>query len=104
MRERRRQRGVEDCVRELVTTLPADIRVNVRAPFPSQVQGAAFVQVSKANGLWTVAPNYQLLAEALGITATQILALYDTAAGLWSWAPATAVGGAPNPEAEATAS
>jgi hypothetical protein len=65
-------------------TLPASIRVNVRSPFPSRVQGASFIQVAKANGIWTLSPNYTLLAPSVGLDGTQILAVYDTVAKTWS--------------------
>lgn len=65
-------------------TLPANIRVNVRVPFPALVQGAAFITVAKANGIWTIKPNYQLLAAAPSITATQLVAVYDSASGVWN--------------------
>lgn len=66
-------------------TLPASIRVNVRVSFPALVQGSAFITVAKANGIWSISPNYQLLAQAPGITSTQILAVYDTATGVWNY-------------------
>lgn len=70
-------------------TLPANIRVNVRVPFPAVVKGAAFITVAKANGVWTLAPNYLLLAPAIGVTATQIVAVFDTVSGVWSYISAT---------------
>jgi hypothetical protein len=66
-------------------TLPASIRVNVRVPFPALVQGAAFITVAKANGIFTLTPNYELLNQSIGLDTSQILALFDTATGLWSW-------------------
>lgn len=66
-------------------TLPANIRVNVRAPFPTQVKGAAFIGLSKANGVWTISPNYLTLGENVVVKPTQILALQDTLTGAWSW-------------------
>lgn len=39
-------------------TLPASIRVNIGAPFPSLVKGSGLVAISKANGIWTVALNF----------------------------------------------
>ena len=66
-------------------SLPANIRVNVRAPFPTQVASTSFITVSKANGIWTIAPNYLNLAENPGLTATQVFALQDTVTGLWSY-------------------
>jgi hypothetical protein len=70
-------------------TLPANIRVNVRVPFPALVSGTAFLTVEKANGIWTITPNYQILAPSLGVSPTQILALFDTATGAWSYLGAT---------------
>lgn len=35
-------------------TLPANIRINLNAPFPSLVQGYGPVTISKQNGIWTV--------------------------------------------------
>jgi hypothetical protein len=71
-------------------TLPANIRVNVRAPFPAQVAGAAFVTVNKSNGIWTISPDYRLLANNPSITSTQILALQDSVTGLWNYVNANA--------------
>lgn len=74
-------------------TLPANIRVNVRIPFPALVQGGAFITVAKANGIWTIKPNYQLLALAPGQTPTQIVAVYDTASGGWNYVTAASLAG-----------
>ena len=73
-------------------TLPANIRVNVRAPFPTQVQSAGPFSISKANGIWTLAPNYENLALSGNFTATQRLALQDSVSGLWSYVPAAFLG------------
>lgn len=35
-------------------TLPANIRVNVAAPFPAKVKGSGPVTINKQNGIWTV--------------------------------------------------
>lgn len=69
-------------------SLPAFIRVNVRTPFPSRVQGAAFIQISKANGIWTITPNYTILAPSVGLSGTQVIALYDTVSKTWSYTSA----------------
>ncbi len=69
-------------------TLPATIRVNVRVAFPTSVGGSAFITVSKANGAWTIAPDYRLLAQSPGVSATQIVALQDTATGAFSYTTA----------------
>lgn len=65
-------------------TLPVSIRVNVRAPFPTQVKGSAFVSVAKANGVWTITPNYLALAPNIGVLPTQVLALQDSITGAFS--------------------
>jgi hypothetical protein len=39
-------------------TLPANIRVNIGAPFPSLVKGGGLVSIQKANGIWTVSLNF----------------------------------------------
>ena len=62
-------------------TLPVSIRVNVRVPFPTQVNGSAFITVAKANGVWTIAPNYTVLAEFPTMTGTQEIVAYDPASG-----------------------
>lgn len=65
-------------------TFPVSIRVNVRAPFPTQVKGAAFIGVNKANGVWTIAPDYLTLAPNIGVPPTQVLALQDSLTGAFS--------------------
>lgn len=35
-------------------TLPASIRVNVRAPFPSNVRGVGGISINKKGGIWTI--------------------------------------------------
>ncbi len=66
-------------------TLPANIRVNVRAPFPTQVKGASFISVSKANGVWTITPNYLVLGQNINVSPTQVIALQDQVTGVWSF-------------------
>lgn len=39
-------------------SLPANIRVNIAAPFPSLVKGSGPVTITKTNGIWTVSLNY----------------------------------------------
>lgn len=67
-------------------TLPANIRLNIGAPFPARVQGASYFVVSKANGIWTIAPNYTLLAQLFSVpdpTIKQVV-IYDTVSGVFS--------------------
>ncbi len=63
-------------------TLPANIRVNANVPFPSRVSGASFIVVSKANGVWNIAPNYSLLA-VIPPTQTQEFVVYDPVTGAY---------------------
>lgn len=65
-------------------TLPVSIRVNVRAPFPTQVKGAGFISVAKANGVWTITPNYLTIAPVVNVTPTQVLVLQDSITGSFS--------------------
>jgi hypothetical protein len=74
-------------------TLPANIRVNVRVPFPALVQGGAFVTVAKANGIWSITPNYNLLAPAPAVTPTQLIAVQDANTGVWNTVTATELQG-----------
>lgn len=39
-------------------TLPANIRVNIGAPFPAMVKASAPASISKQNGIWTVGLNF----------------------------------------------
>lgn len=42
--------------------LPANIRVNVKAPFPTLVYGTGPITVTKANGIWTIGFNISQIA------------------------------------------
>lgn len=44
-------------------SLPYNLRVNVAVPFPALVAGAAGIRVNKSNGIWTIAPDFSVLAE-----------------------------------------
>lgn len=39
-------------------TLPANIRVNLAAPFPSIIKGSGPIAIAKRNGIWTVSLNF----------------------------------------------
>jgi hypothetical protein len=41
--------------------LPANIRVNVSAPFPALVKGSGVITLAKANGIWTIGLTYNQL-------------------------------------------
>lgn len=64
-------------------TLPANVRVNIGAPFPSLVKGTGLVSIAKANGIWTVSLNFALLSQvqtAADAANTYVLA-YDPLVG-----------------------
>jgi len=46
-------------------TLPVNIRVLSKVNFPTQVYGSGFVQVTKANGRWTIGSDFSSLAPLL---------------------------------------
>lgn len=41
--------------------LPANVRVNIGAPFPATVKGGGAIGVQKQNGIWTVTLNFGAL-------------------------------------------
>ena len=43
-------------------SLPANIRVNVAAPFPTLVYGSGPITINKANGIWTVGFDFTKIA------------------------------------------
>jgi hypothetical protein len=65
-------------------TLPASIRVNCRAPFPSRVSAGPGIAVAKANGIWSIGLNYPALATAASLLATHEWVVYDTVAATYS--------------------
>lgn len=74
-------------------TLPANIRVNVSALFPVRAQGAGFIAVSKANGIYTIRADYTLLAPILGVAdlTTKELVVLDLATGQYNTITAAAL-------------
>lgn len=64
-------------------TFPATIRVAVKANFPAIITTSGFIQISKANGVWTVGANFaQLLTLPPSlVTATSVLPIEDTVGG-----------------------
>lgn len=73
--------------------LPYSIRVNVNAPFPARVSGAAGILVTKQNGIWTISPDYTafpqnaVIADPLN---TYILT-WNALTGIFTLIPASAV-------------
>ncbi len=64
-------------------TLPANIRINIAAPFPALVKGSAPVTISKSNGIWTIGLSTALLGQQnppLPNYPTDFLLVYDSIA------------------------
>ena len=78
-------------------TLPVSIRVNVRAPFPTQVKGSGFITVAKANGVWTITPSYLNIAPVVTVEPTQVLLLQDSITGAFSQAGVSVLAAALSP-------
>lgn len=66
-------------------TLPANIRVNIGAPFPSIVRGSGPITIQKTNGIWTVGLGFiQLPSVPGGADPTQIYLLaYNNQTGVF---------------------
>jgi hypothetical protein len=75
--------------------LPANIRVNVRVPFPALVVGSGLITVTKNNGVWTIGFNPALIPiqnPLLNPGADGVL-VYDAAAKMMVLASLQAVAG-----------
>jgi hypothetical protein len=79
-------------------TLPANIRVNIGAPFPALVKGSAAVAISKQNGIWTVGLNFVGLVKAAAIPdpVNAYVLVWNALTGVFTMVLATAVGPAGN--------
>jgi len=76
-------------------TLPANIRVNVGAPFPALVKASAGIAVQKANGIWSLSLGYPQLgiqAPQLTSLASDYVAIYDSIARSYFLVPMSALG------------
>jgi hypothetical protein len=69
--------------------LPFAYRVNVSAAFPTQVVGTEGVEVSKANGIYTIGSAYEVLAPlgAVPVPAQKLLKVYDSVTGIYNTLP-----------------
>lgn len=72
---------------------PANIRVNVGAPFPSVVKGSGPIAISKQNGIWTVGLNFAGLAQTPVIAdpANSFTLIWNAVTGIFSLAPISTV-------------
>jgi len=65
-------------------TLPASIRVNTAAPFPSLVTSTAPVTIRKVNGIWTIgfsSASLAVMSPPAGNYPTDYVLVYDSIAG-----------------------
>lgn len=64
-------------------TLPANVRINVGAPFPSVVKATAPASIARANGIWTVGVSFMLVGQqvppAVSLANDWVLVWDDTA-------------------------
>jgi hypothetical protein len=77
-------------------SLPANIRVNVGAPFPATVKGSSGIAIGRANGIWTVGLAYPQLGvqnpPAAANYATDYVVIYDSIAATYFTVPLTGFG------------
>jgi hypothetical protein len=76
-------------------SLPANIRVNLSAPFPATVKGSGVVAVAKANGIWTVSLNFAALPLSAGVAdpPNTYTLVWNWITGVFSLIPISAVSG-----------
>lgn len=69
--------------------LPYSIRVNVNAPFPARVSGAAGIKVTKLNGIWTIAPDYTAFAKNTSVAdpANTYILAWNALTGVYTLVP-----------------
>lgn len=73
--------------------LPANVRVNIGAPFPSTVKGGGLIAVSKAAGIWTVSLNFAAVAQVPIVPdpANTYVPAWNALTGVISMVPITTV-------------
>ena len=73
--------------------LPANVRVNMSAPFPATVKGGGVLSVVKRNGVWTVALNYGLaqVLQALLDQANTYVLVWNIATGAYATTPISSI-------------
>lgn len=63
---------------------PANVRVNVLAPFPAMVSGSGPITLAKVNGVWQIGINGRLITSANpGVVATDYVIVWDDVAQGW---------------------
>jgi hypothetical protein len=76
--------------------LPFAYRVNVSAAFPAQVVGTEGVEVSKANGIYTIGSAYESLAPigSVPVPAQKNIKVWDSVSGIYNLMPMSLLAGA----------
>lgn len=74
-------------------TLPANIRVNMAAPFPALVKGSGAIAIAKLNGIWTVSLNFNAIAKAQTVPdpANTYALVWNALTGVFTLLPIAAV-------------
>lgn len=70
-------------------SLPANIRVNMGAPFPALVKGSGLIAIAKNNGIWTVSLNFGAIAVAQGLPdpANSYVLVWNALTGVFTLIP-----------------
>lgn len=76
-------------------SLPANIRVNMSAPFPATVRGSGTIGVSKRSGLWTIFLNYLGFGRAQNVPdpANTYTLVWNALTNIFTLIPISAVSG-----------
>jgi hypothetical protein len=74
-------------------TLPANVRVNIGAPFPATVKGGGVIGVLKQNGIWTITLNFGGLAQfpTIADPTNSFVLIWNALTGLFTLVPPSAV-------------
>jgi hypothetical protein len=65
-------------------SLPANVRINIGAPFPTIIQGSSFITMGKVNGAWTIGASGKLIAsQNPGVVPTDYVIVWDDVANRW---------------------
>lgn len=74
-------------------TLPANIRINMSAPFPATVRGSGAIAIVKQSGIWTVSLNYKAfgLAQTVPDPANTYVLVWNALTGVFTLIPMTAI-------------
>jgi hypothetical protein len=75
--------------------MPFAYRVNVSAAFPTQVVGKEGVEVSRANGIYSIGSAYETLAPlgSVPVPAQKVVKVYDSVTGVYNTVPLSVLPG-----------